>query len=142
MAILVVVWLVCAFLGALIGSSKGQAAAGFFLGLLLGVIGLIIVVFLKPADSSKQSKRVPCPHCAEQIMPAASVCPHCNREVNPRALVPASAGTAEGWMPDPSGRHPDRWWDGRQWTMWVRDRPGGTRSEDPPVPNASEPPRI
>jgi hypothetical protein len=38
----------------------------------------------------------------------------------------------EGWMADPSRRYPDRWWDGVQWTAWVRDKPGGTRSEDPP----------
>jgi Short C-terminal domain/Protein of unknown function (DUF2510) len=44
-----------------------------------------------------------------------------------RALLPG-----EGWLPDPSGRHPDRWWDGERWTEWVRDKPGGTRSEDPP----------
>lgn len=48
-------------------------------------------------------------------------------------LSPPAGGTAEGWLPDPSGRHPDRWWDGTQWTKWVRDKPGGTRSEDPPV---------
>ena len=34
--------------GALIGSGKGRAAAGFWLGLLLGVIGWIIVAFLSP----------------------------------------------------------------------------------------------
>lgn len=43
-------------------------------------------------------------------------------------------GTGEGWLTDPSGRYPDRWWDGTAWTQWVRDKPGGTRSEDPPVP--------
>jgi hypothetical protein len=49
----------------------------------------------------------------------------------------------EGWLPDPSGRFPDRWWDGAQWTKWVRDMPGGTRSEDPPgslPPPTTEPP--
>jgi hypothetical protein len=45
---------VCAFLGALIGSSKGQAAAGFFLGLLLGVIGLIIVVVLEAGRQGQE----------------------------------------------------------------------------------------
>jgi hypothetical protein len=34
--------------------------------------------------------------------------------------------------PDPTGRFPDRHWDGTTWTHWVRDKPGGTRSEDPP----------
>jgi len=55
--------------------------------------------------------------------------------------LPASAslpspppGTGESWLTDPSGRHPDRYWDGAAWTRWVRDKPGGTRSEDAPVP--------
>jgi hypothetical protein len=47
-------------------------------------------------------------------------------------LDPLAAETDEGWHPDSSGRHPDRWWDGAAWTRWVRDKPGGTRSEDPP----------
>ena len=34
--------------GALIGSGKGRAAAGFWLGLLLGIIGWIIVAFMSP----------------------------------------------------------------------------------------------
>ena len=48
------------------------------------------------------------------------------------ALEIAAPGTAEGWLPDPSGRHPDRYWSGTAWTKWVRDKPGGTRLEDPP----------
>ena len=51
----------------------------------------------------------------------------------PRSPLPAPSGEPpEGWLPDPSGRHPDRHWSGTAWTQWVRDRPGGTRSEDPP----------
>jgi hypothetical protein len=41
-------------------------------------------------------------------------------------------GPKEDWYPDPSGRYPDRWFDGANWTQWVRDKPGGTRFEDPP----------
>jgi Protein of unknown function (DUF2510) len=48
------------------------------------------------------------------------------------SLASPPEGTEEGWLPDPSGRHPDRYWNGRHWTQWVRDKPGGTRSEDPP----------
>jgi hypothetical protein len=36
------------------------------------------------------------------------------------------------WLPDPTGRYPDRWWDGARWSEWVRDEPGGNRFEDPP----------
>lgn len=51
----------------------------------------------------------------------------------PRELLDRLAeGTAEGWYPDPSGRHPDRHWDGARWTKWARDKEGGTRTEDPP----------
>lgn len=49
------------------------------------------------------------------------------------ALDRPETGTPEGWLSDPSGRHPDRWWDGQKWTHWVRDREGGTRLEDPPL---------
>ena len=49
------------------------------------------------------------------------------------ALEQPDAGTPEGWLRDPSGRHPDRWWDGQRWTQWVRDREGGTRLEDRPL---------
>jgi hypothetical protein len=52
---------------------------------------------------------------------------------NTRGLPKPAKATPEGWLADPSGRHPDRWWDGSQWTKWVRDKSGGTRSEDPPV---------
>lgn len=78
----------------------------------------------------------PCPWCAEPIQPAAKVCKHCGREVEPvaSALEMPTPGTAQNWLPDPSGRFPDRFWDGAAWTKWVRDKPGGTRSEDPPLP--------
>jgi hypothetical protein len=49
-----------------------------------------------------------------------------------RQLDAPAHATAEAWLADPSGRHPDRWWDGETWTKWVRDQEGGTRREDPP----------
>ena len=36
---------------------------------------------------------------------------------------------APGWLPDPSGRHELRWWDGVRWRDAVLDR--GVRSDDP-----------
>src|SRR5262249_48231469 len=45
----------------------------------------------------------------------------------------SGSGVPEQWLPDPSGRHPDRWWNGSEWTMWVRDKEGGTRDRDEPV---------
>lgn len=135
MEVIVLAWVGCALLGAVIGAARGRPGAGFLLGLLLGVIGVIIALFLTPpaVAPTPAEPRVPCPHCAEQILPAANVCPFCGNTVQAIPLDPPR-DLDEGWYPDPSGRHPDRWWDGTGWTKWVRDRPGGTRSEDPPLP--------
>jgi hypothetical protein len=136
MGVLIGAMFVSGMIGLLFGLARRRPVVGFILGFFLGFIGWIIVLMMKPLEApTTVDGRVTCPHCAERIMPAASVCPHCNRDVTPSALAPAPAGTAEGWMHDPSGRHPDRYWDGGQWTEWVRDKPGGTRSEDPPVPS-------
>lgn len=86
-----VVWVVMAIIGAMIGSSKGMGSAGFFLGLLLGPIGWIIVAVLQPSTATADRVAVgegrrPCPHCAEFIRPEANVCRFCGRDVEP---VPA-----------------------------------------------------
>ena len=112
-----------------IGASKGRGFEGFLCGLLLSWVGVLIILLVKPTAHAEG--RRPCPYCSEMVLPTASVCPHCQRDIAPLDAPPA--GTGEGWLPDPSGRYPDRWWDGSTWTQWVRDAPGGTRSEDPPV---------
>jgi hypothetical protein len=43
---LVVVWLLCAVVGLVVGQSKGRAGEGFVLGLLLGLIGILIIAVL------------------------------------------------------------------------------------------------
>lgn len=71
---IVIVWIAMGVIGALIGREKDRAGDGFCLGLLLGPIGLIIALFLKPRN------RKECPHCRSAIHRDASVCPHCQRE--------------------------------------------------------------
>jgi Short C-terminal domain len=53
------------------------------------------------------------------------------KQIGGRMAAPEDV--TEGWQNDPSGRFPDRYWDGTAWTQWVRDKPGGTRFEDDPV---------
>jgi Protein of unknown function (DUF2510) len=96
-------------------------------GAAMIVVGALMVSSAVKAAAAPFDATRPCPYCAEQIQPAARVCRFCGRDVDP-VSAPAPA---EGWYPDPSGRHPDRWWNGAAWTQWVRDRPGGTRSDDP-----------
>jgi F0F1-type ATP synthase assembly protein I len=40
---------VCTFIGWVIGSVKGQGAAGLILGLLLGPLGILAALIIKPA---------------------------------------------------------------------------------------------
>jgi len=148
------IWIMSAFIGFLVGSNKGKGGTGFLLGLLLGVVGVIIVLVLSPSPEfqAKHDREVEaagaklagdptlpslrsCPWCAESIQTAAVLCKHCGQGVEPTAFPSLQLGTAEGWQTDPSGRYPDRWWNGAEWTQWVRDKPGGTRSDDPPVPS-------
>jgi len=39
----------------------------------------------------------------------------------PRSVEPAHTGVDAGWLPDPSGRHQERYWSGTTWTEHVRD---------------------
>ncbi len=49
---------------------------------------------------------------------------------------------SQEWLPDPTGRHQLRWWDGGQWTEFVSDK--GVQSNDaiagemPPPPPAGD----
>ena len=47
-----IVAIVCALISSAIGRPKGYPVWGFFLGLLLGVFGVIIIAFWKPKKSA------------------------------------------------------------------------------------------
>jgi Protein of unknown function (DUF2510) len=95
-----------------IGDGKGRGGLGAFLGVVLGLIGIVIIAAIPTKKSS---------YDAAYAVPGS-------RPTTTPAAVPG-----EGWYPDRFGRHPERWWDGAQWTKWVRSVPGGTPAEDPPV---------
>ncbi len=100
----VVVWIICGAIGLAIGNGKGKPLAGFLLGLLLGVIGLIIIAVMKPTPEAEAARNVkvaetmrvlegqgqeaslvPCPWCAERIQPNAQFCRFCGKEVGATA---------------------------------------------------------
>lgn len=73
--------LILAYIGALIGSMKGHTTIGFFLGLLLGPIGLIIIAM-------HQDDRFKCPACGGSIVPGKPRCKNCGAQLAARTPVP------------------------------------------------------
>lgn len=47
-----VIWLICAIVGGLIGNGKGRKVEGVVLGGLLGLIGILIIVLLPAKDAT------------------------------------------------------------------------------------------
>ena len=72
-----IVWIVCGIVAAMIGSGKGATGSGFFLGLILGPLGILIAIFMK-------GNRRKCPSCHEVIDPTAMKCPKCQADLTPK----------------------------------------------------------
>lgn len=45
-----IIWLLCGIIGFLIGQNKNRPIAGLCLGFLLGIIGIIIIAVMGPAE--------------------------------------------------------------------------------------------
>ena len=87
--------IVVAFIGALFSGTIGMTVwknkggspgSGFFVGGLLGVLGVFILVLARPGQReidriARSRGLVPCPNCAEPIKGEARVCRYCRRDV-------------------------------------------------------------
>lgn len=97
MAEYVALWLIGAALVAIVARQKGfPTAAWFAYGLLLWPVALLHA-FAKPRSAEGAARaaaaegRLPCPSCAEPILPAATLCPHC-RSTLPAGWAARAAG--------------------------------------------------
>jgi uncharacterized membrane protein YeaQ/YmgE (transglycosylase-associated protein family) len=89
--ILILAGLVCGFIGHYIGKPKERAAEGFWLGFLLGPIGIIAEAILPDRRSTSGAslaarratwnKHRKCPFCAELVLQEAVICRFCQRDL-------------------------------------------------------------
>lgn len=84
---IIVFWLLCGVASAMVASSKGRDAFGWFLiGALFGPIGLVISLVSRKNEGAIEDKSISsgnykkCPYCAELIKSEAVICKHCSRQ--------------------------------------------------------------
>lgn len=93
---LIIFWLACAILSAIVASSKGRSAGGWLiLGLVFGLLALIVVAVIsskKPppvlagAEAASALTHVRCPDCRELVRKDARRCKHCGITLTPQPI--------------------------------------------------------
>ena len=81
-------WVVCAILGAIIGSRKDASGAGFLMGLIFGPLGVIAAFAIDNRSS--------CPHCGGRLNGRPQVCQHCQRSIQWASIEDQQADSAFG----------------------------------------------
>lgn len=74
MEYVVVAWIICGVLGAIIGSSKNAAGIGFMLGVLFGPLGVIAAFATDGRDK--------CSKCQGRLNGKPEICPHCGTKLD------------------------------------------------------------
>jgi hypothetical protein len=109
--------------------------AGALLGVAAAVLAVLVVRRLTELQEGARATAAAMPVVRVDPQPepvAASQVAASQTQTQPQTQVPAQAGPAAGWYPDPLGRSEHRYWDGAAWTPHVsnagvvgHDSPGG-----------------
>lgn len=94
--------------------------------LLVFCFPIILVVFAIALFTTRPRRR---PSDPPPVLEGLSEAPPADRFGLGSSHPPPAALPPAGWYPDPSGRHEQRYWDGKGWSEHVSDQ--GERSLDP-----------
>lgn len=99
---ILLVWLSFSVVAGIVAASRGRSGFGYFLLSIVvsPVIGLLLVALMPSLKAASMqpdqtTHRVPCPRCAELIMPSAAICRFCQTPIEPtstQSSSPAASG--------------------------------------------------
>lgn len=99
-----VIWVVLCIAVAVFANNRGRSGGAWFvLSLIISpLLGLLFVAVSKDLKKDQQTavstpgptSHVKCPHCAEWVLPEASVCKHCGGALVPNHEFHANAAKA------------------------------------------------
>lgn len=106
MVAIILIWLIAGIIIAAAAVGRGRSGVAWFLyGMLFWPLALVHLLILPKTDArlaheakvaAGASGRVPCPHCAEPILPAAKICPHCKNDTGLLLVLTTDAGPHAG----------------------------------------------
>ena len=97
-------WVLCLLLGAAIGSGKGKASAGAWLGALLGPLGILIILLDKPSVEAQARRELDLEAARAKILAEQNAQPAPASDVHPTPQPVQDQPVTDPWGDGPMRR--------------------------------------